>query len=863
MPEKVMKAYRLLLFLFPASFRAEYGEEMCKVFAARRRKENALGLWIGTIFDVLSNAFRGHADVLWQDLRWTARTLRQSPGFTFTAVTVAALGVGANTAAFTLLDHVLLRPLPFPHPEQMAMLYLTEPANGSTHLQLSPPNYLDLRARTKSFESVSAYSSLSINLSGQGDPQRLNGANIGADVLRILSVQPKLGRAFTPEDERNGTPDSVLLSDRLWRATFGADPSVLGRTILLDDQPYTVIGVMPETFAFPSRDAQLWLPLRFPPFAPNERTNYYLYGIARLRKGVSLKQARADLSVAAGQLERAYPKANAGIGATAYEMRDAVSPQSRMLIVAVFGAAFCVLLIACSNLANLLLARTMTRRREIAVRIAIGAARERLLRQLLTENLVLATAGGTLGLLLAMFGTPWLSRLVPSALPVSSVPEVDLRVFAFAAALTLVSSIAFGVGPALRACGRTDADALRGRSASGGRSDRLRSVLVMTEVAGTVILLIAAGLLVKALWRVQGVDPGFRAEGVLTMRTVLPMPRYNATAQRTRFYSTVLSQARVLPGVTSAAYISFLPMVLRGGVWPVKLPGMSEEEATRARASLRFVTPDFFKTLRIPLREGRDVSDGDTWTSPFVAIVSESFAKSYWPDQDPIGRHFEIAFFDRTVVGVVDNISVRGLEQSSEPQVYLSFQQVPNGGVPWFAPKDLVIRAEGNPVALAPALRRIIREADSEQAVSDIQLLDDIVASETAPRRAQLRVLGAFAIIAFLLAAVGIHGLLSFAVSARTQEVGVRIALGATRSDILAMFLRQGLALGVAGIAFAAPIAYIAARGLASLLFGVQPSDSAIYAAAALLALAMTLAGSLRPALRAASVDPAITIRSE
>jgi putative ABC transport system permease protein len=858
-----MKAYRLLLLLFPASFRAEYGEEMSKVFAARRGRENALELWIVTILDMLSNALRVHADVLWQDLRWTSRVLRQSPGFTLTAVSVAALGMGANTTAFTLLDHVLLRPLPFSHPEQLVTLYQTQPANGYTRSNLSPPNYLDLRAMTKSFEAVSAYSGLSINLSGQGDPQRLDGANVGAGLFQILGVQPTLGRGFVPEDERNGTPDSVLLSDHLWRTQFGADSSVLGRTIRLDDQPYTIIGVMPAHFAFPSREAELWIPLRFPPFIPGDRANYYLYGVARLRKGVSLEQARADLSVAAAQLERAYPRLNAGVGATASNMRDAVSPQSRMLIIAVFGAAFCVLLIACSNLANLLLARAMTRRREIAVRIAIGAGRERLLRQLLTENLVLAVAGGALGLLLAKFATPWLARLAPNALPVSGVPEVDMRVFAFAAALTLVSSIAFGVGPALRACGSADMNALRGRSGSGGRSDRLRSALVLAEVAGTVVLLIAGGLLVKALWRVQSVSPGFRAEGVLTMRTVLPMPKYSETSRRTRFYSAVLSEARALPGVTSAAYISFLPMVMRGGIWPVKLPGMSEEDESRARVSLRFVTPDFFKTLKVPLREGRDVSDGDTRNSPFVALVSESFARRYWKDQDPIGKHLEIAFFDRTVVGVVADISVRGLEESSEPQVYLSAQQVPNGGLPWFAPKDLVIRAEGNPAALAPALRRIIRQADPEQAISDVQLLEDIIAGETASRRAQLRVLGAFAIIAFLLAAVGIHGLLSFAVSSRTQEVGVRIALGATRNDILGMFLRQGLALGLAGVTLAVPLAYTAARAMASLLFGVQPGDSTIYAAAALLALLMTLAGSLRPALRAAGVDPAITIRSE
>jgi putative ABC transport system permease protein len=858
-----MKAYRLLLLLFPASFRAEYGEEMCAVFAARRARENAFAVWIGAILDVLTNAFCLHADILWQDLRWTARVLAQSPGFTFTAVAVAALGMGANTAAFTLLDHVLLRPLPFAHPEQLVSVYQTEPANGYGKLELSPPNYLDLRAMNKSFESFAAYSTLAINLSGEGDPQRLNGANLGADVLRILGVQPALGRAFTAEDERNGTPDSVLLSDHLWRTVFSADPSVLGRTIRLDNDPYTIVGVMPATFAFPSPEAQLWLPLRLSPFLPGERTNYYLHSIARLRKDVSLEQARADVTIAAAQLQRAYPKDNAGIGATAFAMRDVVSPQSRMLIVAVFGAAFCVLLIACSNLANLLLARAMTRRREIAVRIAIGAGRERLLRQLLTENLVLAATGGALGLLLAMFGTPWLARLVPDSLPVSGSPQVDLRVFAFAAAVTLPGSIAFGVGPALRACGRADMNALRGRSANGGRSDSLRSALVLAEVTGSVVLLICAGLLVKALWRVQGVNPGFRAEGVLTLETVLPMPKYNATAARERFYASVLSSARSLPGVSSAAYISFLPIAMGGGIWPVKLPGMSAEEASRARVSLRFVTPDFFKTLSIPLREGRDVSDSDTRTSPLIALVSESFAKRYWPDQDPIGRHLEIVSSDRVVAGVVGDIAVRGLERSSEPQLYLPAQQVPDGALPWYAPKDLVVRAAGNPLALAPALRRIIREADPEQAITDIRPLEEIVLGETATRQAQVRMLGAFAIIAFLLAAVGIHGLLSFSVSTRTQEVGVRIALGATRSDILGMFLRQGFVMGAAGVMLAAPGAYLAARAMTALLFGVEPGDSAIYAAAALLALGMTLAGSLRPALRAAGVDPAITIRAE
>jgi predicted permease len=378
--------------------------------------------------------------------------------------------------------------------------------------------------------------------------------------------------------------------------------------------------------------------------------------------------------------------------------------------------------------------------------------------------------------------------------------------------------------------------------------------------------LICAGLLVKALWRIQAVDPGFRADGVLTLRTALPMPKYRREIDRTLFYNKVLSEARTLPGVTSASYISFLPMVMRGGIWPIKLPGMSDEASNLTKVSLRFVTPDFFGTLKIPLRSGRDVAAQDAWKNqPFVAVVSESFARRYWPNQDPLGRHFEIAFFDRVVVGVVADISVRGLEATSEPQVYLSSQQMPNGGVTWFSPKDLVVRASSDASALnlAPALRRIIHDADPEQAVADVQLLSDVVASDTAPRRTQLGVLWAFTITAFLLAAVGIHGLLSFAVSTRMQEVGVRLALGATPGHVLRMFLGQGLTLGGLGVLVALPIAYAAATAMRTLLFGVEPGDPWIYAAGAGLALLMRLLGSFRPAWRAAGVDPAITMRTE
>ena len=848
-----MRVYRLLLHLYPAWFRAEYSEEMCAVFAERRRNENAFGLWPAAIAELIASALAVQASVAGQDLRWTVRTLRQSPGFTGTALLVIALGIGATTTAFTLLDHVLLRPLPFPHQEELVSLAQANLANGGARTGASPPNFLDWRAMNTTFRSMGAYTGIltDANLSGRGEPVRVQAATISAEVLPTIGVLPAAGRNFTAEDEAPGLlPTVMILSDGIARSLFGSPAGAVGQTVRLNTLPITVVGVMPPGFAFPWRDADLWIPLK----SWDNRTNQMLGGIARLRPGVTLAQARADLDRIARQLQQAYPKENKDAGISAVATRDDISAQPRMLVVAVFAAAFCLLLIACTNLANLLFARAMARRQEIAVRTAIGAARERLLRQLFTENLVLALVGGALGTPLAVLATPLLEVLVPSGLPIAATPEINWRIFAFAMALTFATSVGFGVAPAVRSTRTLDLNALRSRTAGGGRN-RLRSVLVLAEVAGSVTLLIGSGLLLKSMWQVQAVNPGFESQGVLTLRTAIPfaMP----AERRHEFYERVLSEVRALPGVTSAGYVSFLPMTAVFGNFPVTVPGRAESEVTRAHT--RFVTPDYFATLRIPLLRGRDVSARDSATAPPVAIVSQSLAQRLWPGEDPIGRQINHG----TVIGVVGDVAVRGLETSSLPQVYLSWDQIPPA-LAFYSPKDLVMRtATGDPMRLAPLARGIIRAADPEQAISGVQLLAGIVDSQTASRRAQLRALGVFAGIAFLLAAVGIHGLLSFAVSSRTQEVGVRMALGAQRGSILGMFLRQGVVLGLAGILIALPLAYFAARGMTALLFGVEPGDPWIYAAAATLALAMTVAGSLRPALRAAGIDPAITIRSE
>ncbi len=859
-----MRLYDALLHLYPAAFRNEYGDEMRAIFAQRRRQSRGLGvpaLWMDTFFEVLTNALAVHGDILRQDLRYTARTLARAPGFTLTAILVVALGVGANTAVFTVTDFVLIRPLPFPQPERLVKLWERLP--GYTEMELSPATYRDWRRMSHSFEAMGAYTTNSMNLVGEGDPERLVAAAVTSDLFPLLGSQPMAGRTFTSNDERNGAPGKALLSYALWQALFGGEIGVIGRKVILDGAPYTVIGIMPRDFHFPSRTVDLWTALQLPNDAFEDRNNNYLDAIARLRPGVTPDAARAEMAVITAQLEHQYPRENKEHGATVNRLRDEVSDSSRLMIEALAGAAICVLLIACANLANLLLACGIARQKELAVRAAVGAGRERLVRQLVTESLVLAAFGGALGVVGALGAIPLLARLVPTSLPIAETPTADWRVLTFAALVTLVTGIAFGVIPALRA-GRADLSGLReGVRAGGGRRERLRSALVIAEVMASVVLLVSAGLLMRALWKLQATNPGFRTDGVLTLRTWLPSKYEEAPAAREGFYRQVLSGVRQLPGVSGAAYISFVPMTVGGGIWPVSIDQEILDRAASHSASLRFVTPDFFATMGIPLHLGRDVSEADAADRQFVAVVSQSFIRRYWPDQNPLGRHFRFGNHDRMVVGVVGDVRVRGLDRSSEPQVYLPYKQSDGVYMGFYGPKDLVLRSSVAPGLLTPAIRRIIRGADREQPISDVRTMDEIVGSTTASRALQLHVLAAFAVVAILLAGIGIHGLLSFAVSQRRHEIGVRIALGARSSDVLRMVLRQGVALAAAGVALGVMLAYAAGRAMEALLAGVEPGDAATFLGAIALSVLMTLLGSLVPAARAVRVDPIAVMRSE
>jgi predicted permease len=863
----MMRIYRLLLHLFPASFRNEYGREMEAIVARRLKHAGPLGrigVWLDVVADVAMSAARVQIDVTRRDLGYAVRSAMRAPMFALTVVLVSAIGIGATTAAFTITDHVLVRPLPFDQPHRLVRLYHAERHRGY-RLELSPPNFRDWQRMATSFTAMGAFTTASANLVDRGEPERLIGARVTAEVLPVLGVRPLLGRVFTPEEDREGAAGTVIISHGLWRERFGSDPHAIGRTVVLNDLPFQIIGVMPPGFSFPQREAQFWTAMRFRAADFEDRANWYLYGIARLRPGVSVDDAQAELSVIAAQLERQYPAENKNKGATVADLRVDISRQSRLLLLALSGAAACVLLIACTNVGNLLLARSLARRRELAVRTALGAGREQLVRQMLTESALLAAAGAVLGVGLALVTAPLMVRLVPNALPISQVPPLDGRMLLVALASTVATGIGFGVFPALRA-GRVDTAALAegARTGPGHRSERLRSILVVAEVTASVVLLISAGLLIRALWQVQQVKPGFDARDVLLVRTRLPLPKYLAVEERGRFYERVLGDVAQLPGVTSAGYITSVPLgTMRGGIWPITMDGRRESEADAPIASLRFVTPGFFSTLRIPLVAGRDVSARDTFNAPFVAVVSESFAREHWPGQPPLGRRFFVAFRERIVVGVVGDVRVRGLERQSEPQVYLPFRQVPDGGVIGYMPTDLVVRSSAPLPMLVPAVRQAIARADPRQPITDVQPLQTLVDGETAPRAAQLRVLGAFAGIALLLAGIGLHGLLAFTVSSRVREIGVRIALGAKSRDIVGLVVRHGVGLAVIGTVLGVALAYAAGRSMQSLLFGVSPTDTVAYGAAIGLVLAVALAGTLMPALRAMRVDPLTAIRTE
>lgn len=797
--------------------------------------------------------------MLRQDLRYTARALARSPGFAATAVLVAGLGIGANTAVFSVTDQVLLRPLPFPAPDRLVQLWEVE--DGTCCNEVSPPNYRDWRERSRSFAALSAWHSREANLVGGGEPMRLQGAGVDAGLLPLVGVPPALGRLFGPADERAGAAGTLLISHGAWQRVFGGDPEVVGRAVRLDDEAFTVIGVMPASFAFPSRRVDFWAPIRMTEDNLADRDNNYFKVVGRLAPGASLAAAQRELTAIGSALEREHPETNDRTGVAVLPLHM-VNPQSRLLLVALALASLCVLAIACVNLATLLLTRAVGRRRELAVRAALGAGRERVARQLLTEALVITTVGGGLGVALATGLAPLLGHLVPPELPVAAGRGLDARLLGFALLATVVTGLAFGVMPALRASGRR-LDGLRERGALGGGRSPLRGLLVTAQVAGCVVLLVTCGLLLRALLRVQAVDPGFRGVGVLAVQTPLSPQRLTEGAARQAFYARVRAEVQALPGVTAAAWVTGLPLDMGGGIRPVTVPGaVADSPAHRPMASLRFVSPGYFATMGIPLRAGRDVAESDDLSGRRVAVVSEAFVAEHFPSAPALDRTFDFAGEERTVVGVVGEVRVRGLERRSEPQVYLPYGQVAEGMATAYAPRELVLRSSGEPYAQLAAVRAIVRRADPEVPIGRVREVIELVEGQTTTRRTLVTLLGAYAALALLLAGLGIHGLLSLAVTQRLTEIGLRLAIGAGRREVLALALGRGLRVAALGAGAGLVLAYLAARSLAGALAGVEPADAVAFGVAVAAAVLMTVTGTLAPALRAARVDPARVLLS-
>jgi predicted permease len=860
-----MSFYRMLLRLYPRSFRVEYTDELERTFELRTRGQQAIARAIAAMTDVVPNALAAHWELLRQDLAYAARSFSRTPGFAITAVLVVALGVGANTAALTLADYTFLRPFPYQHSERLVKFYQADGEDMWNYGDVSPLTYRDWKEQQRSFDAMGVYAWRSSNLVSESEPRRVELIATSPDLLPMLGVRPVAGRFFAADDTLSG--QAIILSYGLWQTQFGGDQGIVGKFVRLDGVPHAVVGVMPPVFRFP-QSVDAWVPLVFSPSSFEDRNDRYLFGVARLRPGVTPEQARLDLNAISRRIaQQSSTQLSYRTGSAVFTLRGEMSQRSTSLIVALVGAALCILVLACANLASLFLARGAHRAREIAVRAALGAGRERLVRQLITESLTLALLGGAIGIAVAAAGVPLLSRLIPGGLPVDSAPSVDYRVLLVGIALVVITGLACGVAPAIKAGRSGPLDALRGTSrAGGGRSRKVRSGLVILEIASSVVLLVGSGLLIRAVARVQAIDPGFNAENVLTVKTVLPLPKYDSVQTRTNFYERVLRDVRALPGVQKAGYVTGLPLVMRGGIRSIVVPGITEAGNDRETASIRYVSSQYFETLQIPLVRGRDFNESDVTDGVQVAVVSEAFVKRYWPNEDPLGKRFLIGLQqpeERTIVGVVGDIHVRGLERQSEPQFYLPATQPGDANVGGFMPKDLVVRTSVPPMSLVSTIKGIIRSVDVEQSVSNVRPLVSVVAEETAPRVTQLRILVVLSAIALLIAAVGIHGLLTFTVSARFHELGVRRALGAPVQGIIGLVLREGLALATIGIALGVFSAWAAARTMGAILAGVEPQDPLTISVAAGLCFTIAIVSCLRPAHKAAKVDPLSALRTD
>ena len=802
----------------------------------------------------------------WQDIRYGIRVLLKNPGLTFVAVLALALGIGANTAIFSVVNAVLLRPLPYDEPEQLVVVWRINPQRGQTQGASSFLNFADYRAQNSSFDALAAYNSTSSALSGRESPEQVPGVSATADVFKVLRTKPLLGRTFTPEDERPGGVPVAVISYGMWQSRFGADPNIIGREIILDGRSKTVIGVLPASFQFQLADeqAEYWLPMDPTDDMNKQRGANYLQVLGRLKPGVTLSQADADMKSIAGRLEQQYREDNAGRSVRLVSAHEVMVGELRPTLLVLLGSVAFVLLIACANVANLLLARAAGRGREIAVRVALGASRLRIVRQLLTESLLLSLLGGGLGLLLAIWGIDLLGAVVPADIPRFGEASLDLRVLGFTLGVTLLTGIVFGLAPALSASKLDLNEALKegGRSASEGRGrNRVRSLLIVSEVGLSLVLLVGAGLLIKSFMHLRNTNPGFDSRRVLTASVSLPSSKYKEDEQIARFSQQMIERAAQLPGVEAVGAIMPLPFGKNAISISFSVEGRPEPAPGESPVSAtRIITPDYLRAMNIPVIRGRAFTEQDSANAPKVILINEALARKHFPGEEAVGQRLHLGVNDirGEIVGVVGDVRSHDLSKEDGPEFYVPFQQVPIND---FA---IVVRTNSDdPASFAPALRSAVQQVDKDQPLYEVRTMTSLIADSVSRQRFSMTLLALFAGLALLLASVGIFSVMSFLVTQRTHEIGIRMALGAQTSDVLKLIVGKGMTLTLIGIVLGVMAALALTRVMSGLLFGVSATDPLTFIGVSLLLAFVALLACYIPARRAAKVDPMVALRYE
>ncbi|HEU4506732.1 MAG TPA: ABC transporter permease [Pyrinomonadaceae bacterium] len=804
-------------------------------------------------------------ETVWRDVRTGVRALVHSPVFTVATVLSLALGIGANTAIFSVVSGLLLRPLPYPESEQIVHVWHTPPPQsfpGLDRFSVSPANYLDWKSQSTAFEQMAVYTDTGLSLSTSNDPLPLIGAVVSSDFFSVLRSNAMQGRTFTPDDEQPGRDQVVVISHGLWQRAFGANPNIVGQTLTLNSRSFTVVGIMPAGFEFP-QETELWVPLAWDDNERQIRSDHNYLVIARLKQNVSLDQARAEMNTISSRLEQQYPEENSGWGSVVIPLREDLIGDIRPALLVLFCAVGFVLLIACANVANLILARGANRQKEIAVRIALGAGRARLVRQLLTESVLLAVSGGLLGLLLALWGSKTLVQL--GELPNSGGIGIDTWALGFTLLVSFGAGIIIGIVPALQFTRTSISETLKqgaGRSGGSPIKQHTRKALVISEVALSLVLLIGAGLMIRSFWKLQNVDPGFDTSNTLTMSLALNWIRYSEAHQRLAFMDRTLEQIRSVPGVVSVGTTTRIPLSGGGSTQPFTVEGRPAAAiAEQPMAQTRYISPDYFRTIGIPLRQGRFFSDHDRDNSVPVIIISEAMARRFWPGENPIGRRLTPSFHSeqgpREIVGVVGDIKSTGLDVDASAMMYMPYKQAP---LPFVS---FVVRTASNPESLVQPVSRAIYSIDKEQALTDVETMDQVLRKSLAGQRFNMTLLLTFAGVALMLAAVGVYGVMNYMVTLRRRELGIRMALGAGRMDVLRLVLGQGLTLTLIGVAAGLISAYALTRLMASLLYGVTATDYLTFASVSAVLIAVGLAASYVPARRATKVNPTIALRAE